>query len=169
LSDGLNLLVIIGLLVIFKCGMNIVLSVSGRDLKVEGIGYHARMRRITLIFCATVLLVGCAALSKGAWVQDTLYFGLTRPGGTVSEEEWQGFVDAEVTPRFPDGMTQIPATGQWKAKDGSVTKEGTKVLVLLHTRDKASDDAVQALRQAYKNRFQQESVLRVTQLVNADF
>lgn len=127
------------------------------------------MRRICLIFCAGLLLAGCAALSKGAWVQDTLYFGLSRPGGSVSDEDWQAFVDAEVTPRFPDGMTQIPASGQWKAKDGLVVKEGTRVLVLLHTRDKASDDAVQALRQAYKNRFQQESVLRVTQLVNADF
>lgn len=127
------------------------------------------MRRIFQFFLLTALLAGCAALSKGAWVQDTLYFGMSRPGGTVSEEEWQGFVDAEVTPRFPDGLTQIPASGQWKAKDGTVTKEGTRVLVLLHTRDKASDEAVQALRQAYKNRFQQESVLRVTQLVNADF
>ena len=36
-----------------------------------------------------------------------LYFGLSRPGGAekVSAEEWRGFLDNFVTPRFPDGLT----------------------------------------------------------------
>ncbi len=128
------------------------------------------MRRALLFsFAFALLLSGCAALTKGAWVQDSLYFGFNRPGGAVTEEEWQAFVDAEVTPRFPDGLTQIQAQGQWKGKDGAVVKEPCRVLLLLHPRDQDSDAKVEALRQSYKNRFQQESVLRVTQLVNADF
>jgi hypothetical protein len=37
-----------------------------------------------------------------AHVRTTLYFGLTRPRGRVSEDEWRSFLRQQVTPRFPD-------------------------------------------------------------------
>jgi len=34
-----------------------------------------------------------------------LYFGLSKSNGVVTEEEFQNFINTEVTPRFPNGLT----------------------------------------------------------------
>jgi len=34
-----------------------------------------------------------------------LFFGLEEGGRLLTDAEWTGFVDTEVTPRFPDGLT----------------------------------------------------------------
>lgn len=47
-------------------------------------------------------------------VQTTLYFGLSRPAKDITAEEWQQFVDRDVTPRFRDGLTVFDAHGQWQ-------------------------------------------------------
>ena len=54
----------------------------------------------------------CGTLSA-AKIRTTLYFGLSRPKGSVSELEWQVFLRDEVTRRFPDGLTVWQAEGQW--------------------------------------------------------
>jgi hypothetical protein len=41
-----------------------------------------------------------------------LLFGVSRKGAPVSDEEWQSFVDQEVTPAFPDGLTILEGYGQ---------------------------------------------------------
>src|SRR5262245_56114933 len=51
-------------------------------------------------------------------VRTTLYFGLTRPKGAVSELEWQLFVRDEVGTRFPEGLTVWDADGQWRTPAG---------------------------------------------------
>jgi len=37
---------------------------------------------------------------------------------TVSEEDWQRFLNVEVTPRFPDGLTVYDVYGQYRGSDG---------------------------------------------------
>ena len=32
----------------------------------------------------------------------------------VSEAQWARFLDREITPRFPDGLTVIDTRGQWR-------------------------------------------------------
>lgn len=95
--------------------------------------------------------------------QTTLYFGMSRPtGGNITEAQWQGFVDKEVTPRFRDGLTVFAAKGQWLGNDGTVAKEGSHALMLIYpSNDKASNDKIEALRNLYRVQFQQESVMRV--------
>lgn len=94
--------------------------------------------------------------------QTTLYFGLNRPqGAAISDAEWQGFVDGEVTPRFKDGLTVFAARGQWLGNDGKLARENSKALMLIHRPDKASEQNIEALRAIYKQRFAQESVMRV--------
>lgn len=39
-------------------------------------------------------------------IQDE-FFGRNRPGGEVSEEQFQKFLQTVVTPRFPDGLTVV--------------------------------------------------------------
>lgn len=54
-----------------------------------------------------------------------LFFGLSRADGPdVTEAEFQGFIDTEVTPRFPDGLTLIDGKGQFKDSDGAILQEG---------------------------------------------
>ena len=91
-----------------------------------------------------------------------LFFGLSRSNGPdVTEEEFQHFVDTEVTPRFPDGLTLLTGRGQFKGSTGTIIQEGSKVLILLYPFNHKSNKAIEQIRDAYKDTFQQESVLRV--------
>ena len=91
------------------------------------------------------------------------------PRGTVSPADWQAFVDAEATPRFPAGLSVWPAAGQWRAGDGALVREQSFVLNIVHAPTPADEAAVVAIVQAYKQRFHQESVLRVASAVCVAF
>ena len=93
---------------------------------------------------------------------ELLYFGTRTPDGVVTGADWRGFVDAEVTPRFPDGLTTWPASGQWRSPAGLLVREDTWLLNIVHAPDAASDAAMAGVIAAYKKRFAQQSVLRVT-------
>ena len=102
----------------------------------------------------------CAA-GDTAMVRDVIYFGRNRPdGGTVSDAEWDAYLDSVVTPRFPAGFTVVEAEGHWRGESGVVERERTEVLTLLHPGDQASREAVDALTGEYVRRFHQEAVLR---------
>jgi hypothetical protein len=92
-------------------------------------------------------------------VRTILYFGSARPKGSVSELEWQLFLRDEVTPRFPEGLTVWDAEGQWRAPQGPVEHERTKVMLLVHSDTAASRAAVQAVIDRYRKAFDQQSVL----------
>jgi hypothetical protein len=100
----------------------------------------------------------CAPLGT-AYMRTTLYFGLTRPTGTVSEAEWQTFLREDVTPRFPDGLTVLEGDGQWRRPDGTIGREHSKVLVILHDDKPSTQQALQTLVRRYKQVFAQQSVL----------
>jgi hypothetical protein len=100
----------------------------------------------------------CGATSASQ-VRTTLYFGLARPKGSVSELEWQLFLRDEVTRRFPAGLTVWGAEGQWRSTAGSIDQEQSKVLLLVHSDTAAARQSVQAVIEAYRKKFEQESVL----------
>ena len=110
----------------------------------------------------------CGAIGK-TFVRSTLYFGLSRPAGSISDEEWTAFLRDEVTPRFPSGLTVWEADGQWRRPDQTIGHEKAKVLLLVHDAGSASQRAVTELVTRYKRRFQQESVLWETANVCAAF
>jgi hypothetical protein len=103
------------------------------------------------------------------YTRTTLYFGMARPRGTISEKEWKMFVRDEVTPRFPQGFTVWEADGQWRTSDGQVARERAKVLLLVHSGTLPVRDALAELVSSYKKRFEQESVLWETATVCAAF
>jgi hypothetical protein len=108
----------------------------------------------------TAAPVACA-VGDTALERDVVYFGRNRPdGGTVSDAEWQDFLDAVVTPKFPNGFTVIEGTGQWKGRSGVVERERSAVVTFLHTGSAADRGAVAEVAGAYKRRFRQEAVLR---------
>ena len=104
------------------------------------------------------LVMDCGATSV-AQLRTTLYFGLARPKGSVSELEWQIFLRDEVTKRFPDGLTVWEAQGQWRTPAGSIDHEQSKVLLLVHPDTAAARQSVLAVIEAYRQTFEQQSVL----------
>ena len=101
--------------------------------------------------------VNCGAASPQ--IRTTLYFGLSRPKGSVSELEWQIFLRDEVTRRFPDGLTAWQTEGQWLTPAGSIDREQSKVVLLVHADTAPARESVQAVIQAYRKTFDQQSVL----------
>ncbi|MGH8559436.1 MAG: DUF3574 domain-containing protein [Methylococcales bacterium] len=116
---------------------------------------------LALAGCAASLSIPCPD-SQRAMVNDTLYFGLSRPSGSVSAEEWKQFIDAEVTPEFKDGLTYWPASGQWKSETGAIIRESSYVLTWVHPESESTEIAVASVIKSYKLRFSQEAVLRVS-------
>jgi len=91
-----------------------------------------------------------------------LLFGTSRGHKSpVTEDEWAAFLDTEVTPRFPGGLTVLSGPGQWRGKDGRVEKERSFVLVVWYEPTSAAEARIEAVRAAFKQRFDQESVMRV--------
>ena len=103
------------------------------------------------------------------FTRTTMYFGLTKPVGVISEKQWQSFLREKVTPRFPDGLTVWEANGQWRAADGHINRERAKVLLLVHSDAADVRAAITAIIAEYKRDYQQESVLWETAPVCAAF
>jgi hypothetical protein len=110
--------------------------------------------------CASQTANRCAADEQPA-INEYLYFGTGTPDGVVTEEQWTAFLRDVATPRFPQGLTTWPASGQWRSQDGSLVREDSHLLNLVHPDDAATEKAVQELIGEYKARFRQEAVLRV--------
>ena len=102
----------------------------------------------------------CAAPLKPA-VEIDLYFG------EVSPTEWRAFLDEEVTPRFPDGLSVIDVNGQYRSRRGTIGRERSKLLVIVVFDAPAHASRVQAIVDSYRQRYKQESVLRVERPVCA--
>jgi hypothetical protein len=99
-----------------------------------------------------------------SFARTELFFGTGKPDGTaVTEAEFFAFIDEEVTPRFPDGLTVLKADGQFRGENGVIVKEESFVLILLYPVEVFRDSSkkINAIRRLYKEQFQQESVLRV--------
>ena len=126
------------------------------------------VRRIAFAFAIALALGACASLHKSGCrsgglsaVQDSLYFGTGKPDGAVTTDEWTTFLEITVTPRFPQGLTVSQASGQWRGAEGSIIRESSQVLQLVHPDDAASEKSITEIIAAYKTQFRQEAVLRV--------
>ena len=100
-----------------------------------------------------------------------LYFG--RNIGEVlgvSEEAWSRFLDEEITPRFPVGLTITTIDGQWKDKgSGRIVREPGKLLSLIVEPNATTMARVGELIALYKVRHSQQSVLMTQREICALF
>ena len=111
-----------------------------------------------------------AGFGAESFVRTELFFGLSRPGGVVSEAEFKEFVDSRVTPRFPDGLTLISGIGQFREASQAIIAEGAKLLILLYPRqDAEANRKIEQIRRDYKQTFQQQSVLRADEASSVSF
>lgn len=128
------------------------------------------LQRSTLNVFLTFALLGAFGDSHAAecasparlMARVELLFGTTLADGQpLADAEWLKFVDEEVTPRFPEGLTELAGRGQWRRPDGVISREPSRVLLLWYSpaRDRGAD--IEAIRAAYKSRYKQLSVMRV--------
>ncbi|WP_223837823.1 DUF3574 domain-containing protein [Streptomyces venezuelae] len=127
-----------------------------------------------LLAAGVPALVG-AALHTGSgepYVETRLYFGTQRAaGGEIGRAEFMRFLDREVTPGFPEGLTLQDGYGQWRGADGRIVRETSYELILLYP-EKAADERdtrIERIRRAYQDEFRQDSVGRSDDPVTVDF
>lgn len=102
------------------------------------------------------------------WTETRLFFGRDiGETGEVSVKQWRDFAVNEVIPRFGDGFTVLDASGYWQGEscqahhvnlDGGCEK--TKILLVQYAPSVEAETKLQAITQAYIERFDQEAVMR---------
>ena len=94
-----------------------------------------------------------------------LFFGRDRAGHKlVSDQEWGEFLSTVITPNFPDGLTVFDGYGQWRNPATGVIGRSPSVKIVLIAVKRTPDLAsrLDAVREAYKARFHQQSVGIIT-------
>ena len=140
-------------------------------------GNRRSICRAAIAFVATAL-AGCITgpplvCQAGAQpgVMAELYFGRNigaRLG--VNEAEFRRFLDEEITPRFPDGLTILDGRGQYRgSSDASIVREPSKILMVAIPQGTATDMRLSEIAAAYKLRFRQQSVLTVVRAACVGF
>ena len=112
------------------------------------------------------------------WVDTKLYFGLgpaNAPHKGMSEARWRAFLDKEVTPRFPAGLSVLDVYGQWLSKRDQSTAGAhperirSKLLVIEYPATPENAERIEAIRAAWKQLTGDQSVLKVTQPADVSF
>jgi len=107
------------------------------------------------------------------WVDTRLYFGLgpaDAPDKGVPESAWRDFLDKEVTPRFPSGLSVIDIYGQWQGKQETKPERiRSKVLIIDYPATPGNAAKIEAIRVAWKKLTGDQSVMRVTQPADVSF
>ncbi|MGL4286411.1 MAG: DUF3574 domain-containing protein [Phreatobacter sp.] len=140
------------------------------------------MRRRLAVLIWLPLLAGCVGttgpvdqacqqLNGRRMLQAELFFGRDIAGqGRVSQAQWSAFLRETVTPRFPDGLTVLPASGQWRDRDtGRVSREPSFLVRLVFAETPETLARLAEVRAAYMQRFRQQSVGLVLSPVCASF
>ncbi len=133
--------------------------------------------RTTVLAAALLALSACAPQNAAptctaplkAALQVDLYFGLATNGREIGDAEWAAFLSQEVTPRFPDGLSVVDVAGQYRNPAGRITRERSKLLIVVVLDAPGHLPKVKAIIDAYKKQFDQLSVLHVERAICAAF
>ncbi|MFB8027640.1 MULTISPECIES: DUF3574 domain-containing protein [unclassified Streptomyces] len=114
-----------------------------------------------------------AAARGTAYVETRLLFGTERPDGSpaVTGGQFRSFIDRQVTPSFPEGLTVQEGRGQWRDSRGVIERERSYELILLYPASEARlrDPRIERIRAAYEKAYAQDSVARLDAHTLADF
>ena len=127
--------------------------------------------------CMAAVLAACGSASTpdcpdGAepFGEYQLFMGRSGADGeVVSDAAWEEFLAESVTPRFPDGLTVVDARGQWRGDSGEILRERSKVLVIVVPPGPEALHLTGEIAREYRQRFDQESVLRTSAHTCVDF
>ncbi|MCQ8279279.1 DUF3574 domain-containing protein [Acetobacteraceae bacterium KSS8] len=134
------------------------------------------------VLVALLAVSGCTATAPDdpahpvqavGWAETRLSFGLGPADDKtkgVSEQRWRAFLDREVTPRFPSGLSVIDMYGQWRDPGAAAPERLRSRLLVIDHPDDADDAArLNAIRDAWKRMTGDRSVLSVTQTARVSF
>ena len=112
-----------------------------------------------LLLLIVLACLGCMPANQ----LNRLYFGMNKPaGGAVSEHEFNQFLQQEISPRFPKGLTLFAAKGQWQGAKGTVEQENSRVVEIVCDDTAENRDKVATIAAKYKALFGQEAVVVIT-------
>ena len=81
--------------------------------------------------------------------------------GRVSERALRRFVDQEITPRFPDGVSVVSGGPQWTGKSDGLIRDSAKVVLIALPAAGNAHRRVEQVRAAYRARFGLESFVAI--------
>lgn len=90
-----------------------------------------------------------------------LFLGRKAAPPYLTDADLRAFVEAEVTPRFPDGVTLMDGGGDWSGSENRLIREAQKV-VLIVLPERGASARLAEVRAAFKARHGADSVV-VTQ------
>ena len=111
-----------------------------------------------LASCTTLPPLACGPGQEAMLTAELLFGRKIGDRVGVSETDFRRFVDQEVTPRFPDGLTVLDASGQYRDSSGRLIREPSKLLLIVLKDEPEGRTRLAAIAEAYKSRFQQQSV-----------
>jgi hypothetical protein len=107
------------------------------------------------------------------WVDTRLYFGLGPADDAakgVTEAGWREFLDKEVTPRFPAGLSVVDVYGQWQGeRETAPERIRSKELIVDYPATAANAAKIEAIRVAWKKKTGDQSVMKVTLPASVSF
>ena len=105
------------------------------------------------------------------WMKTEIYFGSNLPGGQqISRWTWTDFMDKVLTRHFPKGLTVYEAYGQMEHGDDRIEKQSTWVVVFLHPKNQAIDQAIQEIIDTFRKQFNKAQVVHLSiPLISARF
>ena len=107
--------------------------------------------------CATAPRPACPA-GQAQLRTAQLFLGAKAPD-KINDSDLRKFVDAEVTPRFPDGVTVVDGGGQGQGAENRMIREAAKVVLIVLPAKGDPARQVEAVRAAYRTKFKQDSVV----------
>ena len=124
-------------------------------------------RRLALV--ALLGLAGCASVRPQACpagqdqVRTAQLFLGAKPPAKLSDADLRAFVDREVTPRFPEGVTVVDGGGQWQGSADQLVREAAKVVLNVLPAKGDAIARIETVRTAYRARFKQDTVIVIPQ------
>ena len=152
-----------------------LLAIAAVLLLLPGLAYSIHSQQTT----ASPTLHGDKAhpAATQGWVDTKLYFGLGPIDASgdyatkgVTESAWRDFLDAEVTPRFPSGLSVMDVYGQWQGVHQTKPERiRSKMLIIDYPGTPENEAKVEAIRAAWKARTHDQSVLKVSEPASVSF
>lgn len=120
--------------------------------------YHVRC--ILLILLMTVFAVPTQAQVQVQENNDSWYkihFGMGVGSKALNPDIFAKFLNSEITPRFPAGLTLTYAYGQWKSPQGLV-REKVAVIDLFVESNKENLEKIEEVTEIYVKKFKNAKV-----------
>jgi hypothetical protein len=121
-----------------------------------------------IIICVSIFLVSC---SSGKYIETSLYFGQSKPGGTMlTEKEWAHFKTEYISKVFKEGSSVVAVNGNWRGTaTHQLITDPSYAVSYHHKKSELLNREIDSLCYCYKTLYNQQSVLKVSRRVDVKF